>query len=251
MNRERRNEALERIKEAALSAFDGEVHSIVLKGSALTEDFVPGYSDLDVHIYVPPRFMLDDRAPLLELAIRFQREIGRLDPERYGVSSFQVFFVSTERYPEDWQKPLKGTYEVIYGAPIDDAPSMEDDLEKAHLHLGKHPAYVAYLIGKFADKLDSSLPQMVRLAGAFLKGAIYSASTVASENPKIITGMSFPELLNLLRDSGVDTSSAVAFIQVIREWNSLSRDPESCRGAFRLAMEALQSICRWYDSFNR
>ncbi len=243
-------EALDKIKEAALEAFQRGVRSIILKGSALKGDFIPGYSDLDVHVYVSSGFMQSERVPKLEPAIRFQRRIGGLDPERYGVSSFQVYFIDADQYPEDWQRPLPGSYRVIYGDPVEEA-SPEESLERARDHLVEYPAYVANLIQRFVDKPDKELPYMVRLAGATLKGAVHSAVTVATQDPEMVVGLSVDDALDVLKEHGLEVSSAASLFSAVRSWHAVSSDPEGCRRAFRNAIEAMVSICCWYEGLER
>ncbi|MEE9600712.1 MAG: hypothetical protein V3W22_03285 [Thermoplasmata archaeon] len=239
---------MERIKEAALQAFEGGVSSIILKGSALTEDFIPGFSDLDVHVYVSSRYMRSERVPQLEQAIRFQRGIGDLRPERHGVSSFQIYFIDASKYPEDWSRPLPGTYRVVYGGSIDDSASTEEHMERAHENLREYEGYIDSLIGRFVDKPDSALSGMVRLVGIFLKGAILSAATVAHRDPEISKRMSLQDLIASLGEKGLDLTTATRFFSEVREWDSHLDNPERCRETFGVGIEALDVIKEWYSS---
>ncbi len=243
-----RHEATRAIERAALNAFEGDVHAIILKGSALKEDFVPGYSDLDIHIYVSSRCMRGGREPRLENAIRFQRAIGALAPEDYGVSSFQIYFIDAENYPEDWSKPLGGTYELVYGSAIDDSEPVEERLKKSREHLAAYADHIGTLVGRFVDKPDTEVPPLVRLAGAILKGAIYSAAAVTTEDPTVIVAKTVYDLLGVIEEGGVETRPARSFFSRIQDWAELKRDAERCREAFGLAIQGIQNICDWYSS---
>lgn len=245
-----RDEAVTVIREAALEAFDSHIHAILLKGSALRDDFLPGYSDLDIHIYVPSSHMRGGRQPRLENALRFQRAIGALDPTDYGVSSFQVFFIDAEHYPEDWSRPLKGTYEVLYGGPMDEASSREEHLRRSRENLSSYPGYIATLIERFVDKPDARIPDFVRLAGVFLKGAVYSASVAIANDPEVVVEHSLWELLGVLVDGGVETQPAEEFFRKVREWNEMRGDPEWCREAFGLAIQGMQNISDWFSGLD-
>ncbi len=243
-----RNKAVEAIKLAALQAFEGRVRAVLLKGSALRDDFIPEYSDLDVHIYIPSDLMQSSRAPRLEYAVRFQEAVGSLDPADYGVDSFQIYFIDAEHYPEDWSKPLEGTYELIYGAPVEDASTPEERLRRSREHLEACPSHIASLLGRFVDKPDTSLPNVVRLAGATLKGFVYSAVMVTASAPEIVARKSVQDLLKILGDGGVHTSPSEIFFSRMQDWSELKQDPGRCREAFRLAIRGMQNISEWYSS---
>lgn len=237
--------ALARIQEAARKAFGRGVRSIVLKGSARRADFIPGYSDLDVHIYVAPLFLRGDRVPELEPALAFQREIGPLDPAEYGVHSFQIYFVNARHYPEDWTKPLPRTYDLVYGTPIDDQEPRARRVQRAHDTLRESARQVPVLVGRFVDKPDAALPSLVRLAGIYLKGAILSAAIVVTGDPEVESGRTVDGLVEVVREGGVDVAPLVAFLAAVRGWETLRQDPEGCRQAFRHAIEALDAVAEW------
>lgn len=247
MDPEKKREAVARIQEAARTAFGRGLRTILVHGSALTEDFVPGYSDLDVHIYVSPVFLRADRVPELEPAVDFQRALGALDPREYGVSSFQIFFLNAERFPTDWQKPLPGSYEVVYGGPVDDRAPLGERLRAAHTHLETYRDHASSLVARFVDKPDAALPGMVRLAGAFLKGAVLSAVVVATGKPGAIPGTPVDELLEAVREAGADTAAASAFFEAITDWDGLREDPEGCRRAFGNAIRAMDDLVEWHE----
>lgn len=247
MDPEKKAEAVARIQEAARVAFGRGLRTILVHGSALTEDFVPGYSDLDVHIYVSPVFLRADRVPELEPAVDFQRALGALDPREYGVHAFQLIFLDAEQFPADWQKPLPGSYEVVYGGPVDDRAPLGERLRVAHAQLEGYRDHAASLVSKFVDKPDVALPRMVRLAGTFLKGAIHSAALVATGRPGALTGRGLDELLETVREAGADTSGASAFFEAVREWDRLREDPEGCRRAFTNAIRAMDALVEWHE----
>lgn len=228
-----------------MEAFDGEIRAILLKGSALRDDFLPSYSDLDIHVYVPSSHMRGGRQPRLENALRFQRAIGGLDPADYGVSSFQIFFIDADNYPKDWSRPLKGTYEVVYGGPIDEATPREEFLTRSRENLSAYPRFISTLIERFVDKPDTRIAEFARLAGVFLKGAVYSAAVVIAEDPEVVVGRPIMELLGLLEGGGVDVRPMREFFVEVRGWSEAKQDPEWCRETFRLAIQGMQNICDW------
>lgn len=80
-------------------------------------DFIPGYSDLDLHAFVDPEALISGRTPKLEYTLRFQEATGRLEPQDVRVSQFQIYFLRADRTMEDWTPPVPGSYVVVYGTP--------------------------------------------------------------------------------------------------------------------------------------
>lgn len=242
---ELREAAVIAIREAALAAFEGHVHAIILKGSARTDDFNPGFSDLDIHVYVPSEFMMGPRTPRLEPALAFQRAIGQIDPASYGVDSFQVYFLDVDHYPEDWSKPVPGTYELVYGGPIDDAASDAEHRQRARETLASIPAWLHTLLGRFVDKPDRALPSLVRLACILLKGELYSAAILVNSTPQVLVNRSLSDLIAVVQGAGADLDVAKTFFARVAEWPTLRERPEALREAFGLAVRALERIRDW------
>lgn len=242
-----REELVGRIREAAEAAFGRGLRSLIVKGSVLSEDFIPGYSDLDVHVYVSPLFLRGKRAPELAPALDFQRALGSLDPAAYGLDSLQVIFVNAKEYPRDWQKPLPGTYELVYGEPVDDSMSVRDRVRTAASQLSALEEQANRLVERFVDKPDARLPRLVRLAGTFLKGALLNAALVATKDPERVAEASRADLLDLLPSHGLDTGPAVRFFAAVERWERLREDPAACRDAFQDAIQAMDAVTAWNE----
>lgn len=105
------------IVESAKEAFGAGLLTAIGKGSAFKGDFIPYYSDFDVHLFVDSRLvpMLGPRTPSLQQALKSQSCLGRINPESFQVNSIQVFVIDALDYPKDWTPPLPGTYRVLYG----------------------------------------------------------------------------------------------------------------------------------------
>ncbi len=134
---------------------------------------------------------------------------------------------------------------MVYGGPVDDVMPSEEFLRRSWAHLETIPASVAMLLGRFVDKTNAELSTLVRLAGVFLKGFVYSAAAVVRDNPDGVKGRSVQGLLRVLGEGGVAASPAEAFFSMVAEWDVLKENPERCREAFRLAIKAMQNIGEW------
>ncbi len=119
-------------------------------------------------------------------------------------------------------------------------------MERSRKNLETFPNHVATLIERFVDKPDTALPAFVRLAGVFLKGAVYSASIVVTSDPEVVIGKSIADLLELLGGGGVYIQPAADFFSRVDAWDELTQDPEQCREAFGLAIQGMQNINEWF-----
>jgi len=249
-NQARMNTSVESIVKACKEVFGNELRCIILKGSAFKGDFVPNYSDVDIHVYVEPIALEDDRTPKLEFALKFQEAIGQLSPKDAGVSQFQISFLSADRSPEDWSPPVRGTYRILYGTSV---PAMEriplqEYLERQWLYLEQVEKIRLELLRRFVDKPNSSIPMMVRLTGTYLKGILYALSSVLSKNPEETFSCTLEQLLSDVLGKVPDLSYARDFFGSVKDWTSVENDPIKAREAFAFGIGALKAIEKWRSS---
>jgi len=242
--------SLNAVVRACGDAFGPHLRCVIVKGSAVKGDFLPGYSDLDVHAFVSPEVLMSDRAPKLEYAMRFQEAIGGLEPRDAGASQFQVYFLPTDRPPEDWAPAVPGSYEVVYGEPPAALVNWRDfDYQgRAKQALASIPGDVRTLIERTLDKPNRSLGACVRLAGTFVKGHAYSAAIVAAGDAGRALTMRTSELLQFLEDTDPSLAAVRRFFDFAAGWDRVEREPAYARDAYRAAIEALEAIQRWAAS---
>lgn len=230
--------------EAAKTAFGDGLVGAIGKGSAFKGDFIPYYSDFDVHLFVDPDQveMLDARTPALEHALRFQEALGSIEPETYRVSSIQAFVVDAYNYPADWTPPLPGTYSVVYGqAPAWKVPSHDDLYKAAQTFFPRMRQQVPNLIGRFLDKPNSGLAPYVRLVGTCLKPAVYYGATLRGRDPVTVWTEPVGTLLPLLEDEEAEAAFG-HFFTLARDWASVRQDPERLRTMLREALAGFERL---------
>ena len=237
--------SIQAIVKAYQDIFENDLHCIVLCGSVLKEDFIPDYSDADIHVYVADAVLEERGSPQFDYAIRFQAAIGRLKPRDAGVSQFQVSFISSQKDP-DWNPPIAGTYVALYGTEV---PAMQmhplsEYLEKERCQLSRVVDVRLALLRRFADKSDTAGVGIVRLMGTELKGLLYALCALVTQDPI----QTFRSPLSTVRKnlSGIpDLSSAQEFFKAVREWKKIETDPEKMREAFSSGIKALKAIENW------
>lgn len=171
-----RGELTARLLQNILDVFGGGVVAVLGKGSCFKGDFLPGYSDFDLHVFLDPARapMLGPRAPALDRTVAFQRAIGPIRAEDYGAGALQISFVDAVDYPDDWTPPLPGTFTVLHGALPDSLPEPPPEAIRAQA-LAFFPRLRRDLrahLHRIADKPDTRLAGAVRLLGTSVKPAV-------------------------------------------------------------------------------
>jgi len=235
------------VVSASETAFDENLECIILKGSAIKGDFIQGYSDFDFNVFLKPVAMDSERVPKVEEAIRFQKAFGVVNPEDFGVSQFQIYFINSEKYPLDWVPPVEGTYRVFWGTLPSSAKELEDSvyLSYAKQDLTSVEQDKQSIVSRFVDKPNTGVPPVVRLLGATVKGHMYSVSTLLTSKPKIVLGSRLDELILLVEEGIGSEGYFTKFFEYISNWAHVQQDYEYAREAFREGTKALDEIARW------
>jgi predicted nucleotidyltransferase len=246
-------EAAGLVLSACRKAFGDNLVCITLKGSAVKGDFIAGYSDFDFHIFLKPEVMDDARVPKAECAIEFQRAFGSVNPQDFHVSQFQIYFIDSEAYPEDWLPPVEGTYMVFYGC----VPAAAGEAEE-HEYLRLSLDYLASveesrktIVGRFVDKPNGAIPSLVRLSGTTLKGYMYSVSALALPDPKQGFRLGLDEMIEIVEREVKSGGHIGGFFQLVSDWGKIQADIESARQAFKEGDEAMKEIDHWYENRKR
>ncbi len=244
------DEAASLVVSACKGGFGSSLECVTLKGSAVKGDFVPGYSDFDFHVFLKPEAMESERVPKIGCALRFQKAFGRVKPADYGVSQFQIYFINSQHYPDDWAPPPEGTFRVVWGKlPLVIAEvGGEVYVQRANENLKTVGDTRKTLVGRFVDKPDASVPGLVRLLGACLKNYMYSVMILLSSEPKDGLRLRLDEMMPLV-EKGVGSKGHLSvYFEQISDWAVIQKDTDKARAAFEEGMAALSEIERWYNS---
>ena len=242
-----RDELTERVLAAARAAFGGSLRGAILKGSAYKGGFLPGFSDFDVHLLVSGDAMDGPLTPRLEAAVQLQRGLGRIETQRYRVSSVQVFAVNVDSDPEEWLPPLPGTFTLLWGEypAAWDAP----DPEAVRLHARKLISGLGQVreaqIRSYQDKSDADLPRVVRFLGTLVKPALYSGAALHGYDPLSVWRTRPLEVAPWAGRRGLAWQSLWTFLTRAGDWEALCRDAEALRAMWLAGMEALADIEAW------
>jgi predicted nucleotidyltransferase len=241
------NRAVDLVVSACRTAFMDSLVCVILKGSSVRGDFIQGYSDLDFNVFLKPGVMDGEKSPKVDGAIRFQRALGDIDPEDFGASQFQIYFIDSEKYPHDWVSPLEGTYRIFWGNLPSVARQMEDSvyLSYAKQFLSDVEYTRKKIVERFIDKPNYRLPPIVRLLGASLKGYMYSVSVLLTSKPKIVLRLKVDKLLPIVEEGIGSKGHFSKFFSYVVNWSLIKKNYENAREAFREGTKALDEISCW------
>ena len=236
----------EHLLSAVQEIFGELAEAIILKGSLVKGDFIPYFSDVDLHVFAQSAAMEGPMVPKLEYCLEFQSRFGDLDPEEFGVSQFQVYFLDIDDYPRNWTPPLPGTYRVIWGAVDIPLPTEEFMCDQAHLYMRNLPFQVQGLIHRFIDKPDTGIAPLVRLLGVFLKPAVYELATLLGHDPIGIWTKPLDEVL-AITESALGVNSLGEFYQGVRPWQYVREQPDKLRHLFGLGVRCSDALAQLYN----
>ena len=241
------------VLSACRKAFGDSLVCITLKGSAVKGDFIPYYSDFDFHIFLKPKVMDNARIPKAEYALEFQRAFGGVNPQDFRASQFQIYFINSEAYPEDWLPPIEGTYVIFYGSVPLSAGEAEEQkyLQLASNHLATVEESRKTIVGRFVDKPNSAIPNLIRLLGSTLKGYIYSVSALTLPNPKQGFKLGLDEIIEIVEKEVKSGGHISGFFQLVSDWGRIQTDSDSARQALKEGIEAMREINHWYKNRKR
>ncbi len=241
------NRAVSLVVSACKTAFMDTLECVTLKGSAVKGDYIRGYSDFDFHVFLKPEAMEGERSPKVEGAIKFQKAIGDINPQDFGASQFQIYFINSEKYPQDWLPPTEGTYKILWGRLPPNLKKMDDStyLRYARQFLSSVESDKQKLIERFVDKPNNGVAGVVRLLGATVKGHIYSVSMLLTSKPKTVLRLKVDELTPIVEE-GIESKGHISkFFEYISNWSLIQENCEYAREAFREGIEALKEINSW------
>lgn len=233
--------AIEHLTNALAQVFGGHIRCILQKGSTVTGDFIPGYSDLDLHVFLNREAMSSLLAPKCQLAAALQSRIGSLTPQVYDFSAFQIFYFEWAGYPEGWVKPFPGTYTVLKGAPPQAFATVNPN--DYHSHCGQTLQTLRHrlpeLVTRLASSSDRMLPHLLRDLGTELKAQLYCALTLATGEPEHVWTSRLGAALTQCTNHFSCAASLSRFFDEVYDWRQLVQDTARLRKVIALGLDCL------------
>lgn len=245
-----RAEALgQHMLDIASAVFADSMTGMIVKGSAIKGDFIPYFSDFDVHIFADSRVMRGPLVPDISIAIPFQERFASIDVEGWQVSQIQVMIIDGDNPPPEWVPPLPNSYRVLAGSIPPAYQHVEpDELRiKAAQNLHGYSSWVDTLLGRIVDKPDHQLADSVRLAGTIMKAGLYEAAIVLGDDPIAVWNSSLQEILDTVEPQIFDDQPASRYYQRAWNWREVRADGAVLRPMLFNALTALDTLSRLSD----
>ncbi|MCH8290948.1 hypothetical protein IH992_07605 [Candidatus Poribacteria bacterium] len=224
--------------EVCKSVFGESLVSIITKGSSVKGGFIPGLSDVDLHVYLEDDVFIYSDFLKLEFGLSMQEKmdelIGKYD---LGGGPIQVILINVSQSP-DWSGPLPGTYIVLYGDGDPFPPPTVEGMLKQDLDGLKNPTYAYKLISSFLDKGNDQLPNYVRRLNPAVNPALYRVLSLLTRDPAKVWKMTKFEVLDALERLADESAKEVTrlgreFYDMARQKERLGKDLDFCRTAIR------------------
>jgi hypothetical protein len=233
----------------AQEVFRENLTAMIVKGSAVKGDFIPHFSDFDVHLFADDSVMRGPLAPVQSIAIPFQERFSTIDVEHYRVSQIQVMIISAGNHPPEWIPAMPGSYRLVYGELPDSLPDVTAELVRAHAHdgLSRYGTWIDSLLGRIVDKPDPQFADSVRLAGTLLKSALYEASIVLGSPPLETWDRSLRDVLDHVEPQVMPGRPASQYFERAWHWVDIRTDGNDLRPMFADCLTALESLTKLPD----
>jgi hypothetical protein len=243
------DEMSERMLGIARDVFGETLVAMIAKGSAIKGDFIPDFSDFDVHIFAAESVMRGPLVPDESIAIPFQERFSEIDIGRYRVSQIQVMIISAQDHPADWVPAQPGTFRLVYGQLPDSLPAITADLLRAHAHrnLPGYRGWADTILARVVDKSNAQLADNVRLAGTVMKAALYEASIVLGAEPQNVWYRPLTEILDTVEPAVLPDRSASRYYESAWRWAAIQRDPTALRSMLSDALTTLDTLATLPD----
>ncbi|MEK7397555.1 MAG: nucleotidyltransferase domain-containing protein [Candidatus Poribacteria bacterium] len=230
--------------EVCKAIFGDNLVAIVNKGSSVKGGFIPGLSDVDLHVYLKEEAFTYSDLIKLELGLSFQEKMDKLI-HKYDVGDgpIQVIFLNVDN-PKRWSGPLPGTYLILYGDSCPEPePHAEEMLEMDRLCL-RSPSYFYNLINTYADKANEELADFVRKINPAITPALYRVLSLITNDPLKVWKMTRFEVLEGLESLESEEAKEMAelgreYFEIAGQRPLLKIDPELCRKALRIGFKII------------
>lgn len=231
-----------RVLETLKRVFTKNLSAVAVKGSVIRGDFIPYFSDLDIHVFVNETGLTSGQAPRPEAAMALQEVIGELDLEAFQLSSIQLTFNNADRRPKTWSASPPEVSRVVYGSlpPYDmNSDNWQDDALSVLEELERE---MTYELKSVPDKNNDGLARIVRRQGVFLKGGAYSLAGLIMKDIKRAQLLPYWELDDYLVNQTNGRVDLRPFHEHARDWKAVRNNPPQLRQMFVVGTTQLHEL---------
>ena len=224
--------------EACKSVFAESLVAIITKGSTVKGGFIPGLSDVDLHVYLKSEAFIYSDFLRWQLGLRLQERMdGLIRKYDFGGGPVQVIMINVSK-PRDWAGPLPGTYILLYGDECPDPPPTAEGMLEEDLDSLQNPHYAYGLINSLADKANNALIGYVRRLNPAVTPTFYRVLSVLTKDPLKVWKMTRFEVLDALEQLEIDIAKQLA--ELGREFYAIAGQKHRLQSNIELCKEVIQ-----------
>lgn len=200
---------------------------LIAHGSAVKGGFIPGCSDVDLHLYLDDAALTWHGELPLALGLAVRRDLAGLDmrPFRYVQCA-----AHGTRLPEGWVGPVPGSYCVVAGRlPVPEATA-EDLRASARRDLAAL-APPTFVMGELLGPGSERLARNLRLLCTKVWPVLYQALTLQQDDPIAVWGWPKTEAIARLPAGSALSETVLRFHRAVRAYYPAE---DSLEGALEL-----------------
>ncbi|MFC1713979.1 hypothetical protein ACFL6S_09930, partial [Candidatus Poribacteria bacterium] len=231
--------------EACKSVFGESLVAIINKGSTVKGGFIPGLSDMDLHVYLKDDAFVYSDFLKLELGLNLQEKMDELI-RRYDIGGgpVQVIMINVSKQ-RDWSGPLPNTYLVLYGDDCPEPPPKAEEMLEYDRDNLQNPHYGYGLVNSFVDKTNDALTGYVRRLNPAVTPTLYRALSLLTREPLRVWRMTKFEVLEALEK--LEMEDAAELVELGRKFYELASQHQQTCDDLELCKETLRVGYRILD----
>lgn len=217
---------------------------LLAHGSSVKGGFIPGCSDVDLHLFLEDEaFSWHDQLPL-DIAFQIRTDLLRLDPSPFR---YVQCYPQSTRVPKGWLGPIPGAYHMVAGElPIPEATATDllDSAAAALTALHPNPRLV---VNSLLGRGGGRFPRNIRLLCTEVWPVVYQVLTLASSDPVSVWSLTKTEAVRQLPSKAGLTARAEEFLDAL---NSYYPNEESLTDAHALidnGIAFLEEVQIWWN----
>jgi hypothetical protein len=228
---------------------------LLAHGSAVKGGVIPGWSDIDLHLYLDDAAFTPEVAGHpsrtgylpLSLTVAIQRDLATLDPAPfYKVQCYAM----GSHLPESWVGPVPGAYHVIAGAPPIHRPTRELLRANAAARMREMEPFPDHLRDNLLEVIGQErVEHHARLLGTAVWPSLYNFLVLRGDDPLEVWTLPKQEAMARLDQNAPPAPQFRAYYDAVTS-HRLGVDPmEGALAVIERGVECLHAVKRAAASY--
>jgi hypothetical protein len=240
---------LEELRDSIVREFRFDVEAIVVLGSLVVGDFIPGYSDIDVQAYLTPNACYPHDFNFLRKAINLHSTATSIEERYHLISPLQISLLDTDYVNSRTKRGEWVSLDILKHVfvlrrrrfKVERLYRVADLIEARRRSIAELPQITNEIVRTYLNIRKSAEDVSLRIAGFYLKNASRDLLTVVERDPGNIQ-LRFRKLANKVDDLIGGPSRVSSFVEQIEGWNELIQSGDRIKQALLASVDCLDAI---------